>query len=183
MADEFGDLWGAVDLGGLQADFLEFGTIAVSGLGAATAYNFGVNWAMNKFWPTAPPWARQYGVPAGAILLGLLGGPLAGRYLGRSVGVGVTTGLMMSGARQLLQPFMPSGITLGGLGATEDEVLLGLGNVSNTNYYNQYLTPGVNDFQVEEVRQQVAGLGGAEVGVAGLPTGWGSYSGFAATLQ
>lgn len=166
-------LFDSVD--GLKEDLMEYGTIAAAAVGANVAFNMGVNFLFTK-WTNPPDWARKYGIPAVAVLTGLVGGKFVGKY-SRKAGMGVAIGLVAGGISMLAKQFAPNLPVAGladddeeydieGLGASRDELLLGLG--AQPDLFQKYL--GSAPTSVEE---QVNGFG-APVSVEEQMNGFGA---------
>lgn len=162
--DDLNALFDSVD--GLKEDLMEYGTIAVAAIGANVAWNYALTFAMSKFGANLPGWARQYGVPAATVLAGIFGGRYVARF-NRKVGMGVTIGLVASGLSSLAKQFvpgLPASASLYGLGASEDEMLLGVGN---SDLFNRYLNGAPSTVE------QVAGLGSTPVAIEESVAGFG----------
>lgn len=152
--DDISALFDSVD--GLKEDLTEYGTIAVG----VIASNMVWNMAVARFGAGLSPTLKQYGVPAAAILAGIFGGRVVGRY-NRKIGLGMTIGLVTAGVTQFARMFVP-GLPVSGLGANEfDQPLLAAAPVT-----------------AEELSAVVV-----EEQMAGAPTFAEDVSGFQSVLQ
>ncbi len=162
--DDLNALFDSVD--GLQEDLVEYGTIAAAAVGANVLWNYGVAWVVGKYGASIPAWARKYGIPAAAVLAGIFGGRYVARW-SRKAGMGVTIGLVASGLTGFARLFAPTlPYTVQGLGASPDEMLLGL---SEQDLFQKYLAGAPSTVE------DVAGLGTTPIAVE--ESAYGGYGG------
>lgn len=94
-------LFDSVD--GLKEDLMEYGTIAAGAIGANVLWNI----AVAKFGSNITnPTLRRYGLPAAAVLAGIFGGRVIGRY-NRKIGLGATIGLVAAGLTSFAKMAVP----------------------------------------------------------------------------
>jgi hypothetical protein len=170
--DDLNALFDSVD--GLKEDLIEYGTIAAAAVGANVAWNYASAWAMTKFGGTLPAWAKQYGVPAAAILAGIFGGRFVARY-NRKAGMGVTIGLVAAGLTGYAKMFLPNlNYAVSGLGAGNEDLLLGFGE---TSLFQKYLNGAPSTVE------NVNGLGTTPIAIEESVSGFAGFGTAPSTVE
>lgn len=95
------------NVGGFKDDAMAYGTMAAGALAAPIAYNYLFEMVAQAAKLDAAGPAVKYGKPAGALILGIVGGNMVARKFNRNLGMGIAVGATASAISGLVAAVSP----------------------------------------------------------------------------
>lgn len=153
--EDLSDLFGTVD--GFVDDAMEYGVLAFSAVATNVGFTAGVNWAIGKYYAGtgAPVWMTKYAIPGAGLVLGAALPTLVGMarpsFRSSNAVKGAAIGLMSAGLMMAVRS--NTSLPLAGLGAPEDEALLGLGEDLYQKYLGETTVESVNGLAATTIEE------------------------------